>query len=72
MMSHGEQISFSKHNHLRPEGTLWVNDEETPQCVTILLQVDPVVLAYGMGEVWEEGDVKLAQASLCPGGAGQQ
>ena len=50
-MSHGEQISFSKHNHLRPEGTLWVNDEETPQCVTILLQVDPVVLADGMGEV---------------------
>ena len=27
-----------------------------------------LILADGMSEVWEKGDVELAQASLCPGG----
>ena len=53
---------------MKPEGTLWINDEETPEGVSILLQVNPIVLADGMSEVWEKGDVELAQASLCPEG----
>lgn len=55
-----------------PECALWVNDEEAPEGVSIFLQVDPIVLADGMGEVWEKGDVELPQASLCPGVGGQQ
>ena len=34
----------------------------------ILFKINSVVLADGMGEVGEEGDVQLAQASFCPGG----
>ena len=34
-----------------PECALWVNDEEAPEGVSIFLQVDPIVLADGMGEV---------------------
>ena len=50
-----------------PENTLGVDNEESPEGVAVLLEVDAVVLADGVGEVGEQGDVELAEPALGPG-----
>ena len=54
--------------HKTPQSAGRIDDEKSSQSVTILLQVDTVVLADGVGEVGEERDVQLAKTTLGPWG----
>jgi len=49
------------------ESALGVNDEEAPESVSVLREVDAVVAGDLVREVGEQGDVQPAQASLCSG-----
>lgn len=60
---HGAADGEVVHGDL-PEDALVVDDEEAAEGVAVLLEVDAVVLADGVRQVGEEGDVESAEAAL--------
>ena len=50
------------------EDALVVDDEQAAQGVAVVLEIDAVVLGDGVGQVGEEGNVKVAEAALLAGG----
>ena len=64
---HGSSHWQVVHGDL-PEGALVIDDEQASQGVTVLLQIDSIVLGDGVGEVRQERNIQLAQSSLCSWG----
>ncbi len=56
-----------------PKDALVVNDEETTEAVTVVLEIDTVILGNLVRQIAEDGDIERPEAALLSGyiGPGQ-
>ncbi len=50
-----------------PKDALVVNDEETTEAVTVVLEIDTVILGNLVRQIAEDGDIERPEAALLSG-----